>query len=110
MIWRLHRRYAYPLWWSIEIATWEWALPMRVYVRPRLTDGSGRREHVIVVDVSLLCLHWSVHYAWGRRRYHPPPERVLSLLEVLKRDLEKPLTHRHDDPTMTPEHDSHGAD
>jgi hypothetical protein len=102
MVWILHHRYAnydgVPLWWDLSIATWEWALPLRINVRPLLIDGSGRYEHVTVIELSLLCLHWDIHYAWGKRRYRPPPERTLSLREVLDRDLAQPLTLRQDDP------------
>jgi hypothetical protein len=69
----LHQRYAYPLWWDLHTSIWSWALPLRIKVRPWLADGSGRREYVTNIRMSLLCLHWSVCYAWGRRRstqYH----------------------------------------
>jgi hypothetical protein len=100
MTFTLHHRYAYhdgiPLWWDLYIATWEWALPLRIKVRPWLVDGSGRKEHVINVELSLLYLHWSIHYAWGKRRYHTPPERILSLREVMEHDRSQPLTMGQD--------------
>jgi hypothetical protein len=96
MLWTLYRRYAYhagiPLWWDLYVDTWEWGLPLRVKIRPRLTDGSGRKERVTVVELSLLCLHWDVHYAWGKRRYRPPAAPILSLKEVLERDRAEGLT------------------
>ena len=90
----LHRRYAYPLWWDLYVLGREWALPLAIEVRPWLIDGSGRREYVARVTLSLLCVHWSIHYAWGRRRYRPPPERILSLSEVMKHDLAEPFARR----------------
>jgi hypothetical protein len=87
---RLHRRWGYPLWWELSISVREWGLPLAIEVRTHLIDGSGRREHVARVNLSLFCLHWDVHYAWGRRRYHPPSERILSLREVLERDRTQP--------------------
>jgi hypothetical protein len=98
MTWTLHHRYAYPLWWNLGIATWDWALPLRIKVRPWLTDGSGRREHVTSVKLSLLCMHWECHYAWGRHRYHPPPEPIMSLKAVLERDRAEGLTPGHGSP------------
>lgn len=98
MTWSLHHRYAYPLWWDLSIVIWDWALPLRIKVRPWLTDGSGRRQYVTVVELSLLCLHCDIHYAWGRRRYWPKPEYVMSLKEVLERDRAQPLTPGHAPP------------
>ena len=97
MTWTLHHRYGFPLFWELCIILNEWALPLRIKVRTRLTDGSGRKEHVARVELSLLCLHWTVHYAWGRRRYRKPPERVLSLREVLARDRGEPVDAEWDD-------------
>ena len=88
---RLHRRWGYPLWWNLYIHPLEMALPLSIKIRPLLTDGSGRHENVTNICVSLFCLHFDVHYAWGKRRYHPPPERVLSLREVLERDRANPI-------------------
>jgi hypothetical protein len=87
---RWHRRYAYPLWWDLAVDAGDWALPLRVCVHPRLVDGSGRREHVARVMLSLFCLHWDVYYAWGRRKHRPAPERILSLREVMGRDPGEP--------------------
>jgi hypothetical protein len=92
MIRTLHHRYAYPLHWDLSIDTWGWALPLRIKVRPYLTDGSGRREHVTNIRIDLFCFHWSIYYAWGRRRYRPKPELILSLKEVLEQDLATGLT------------------
>jgi hypothetical protein len=83
----LHRRYAYPLWWDLALIVREWALPLWFGVRLYLIDGSGRREYVARVEIQFFCLYWGVHYAWGKRRYHHPLERVHSLREVLERDL-----------------------
>ena len=97
----LHHRYAHPLSWDLSLITWDWALPLRIKVRRRLTDGSGKREHVANIRVSLFCLHWAIFYAWGRRR-HRKPELVLSLKEVLEQDLATRLTPgwkpTHNDP------------
>lgn len=88
----LHRHYGYPLWWGVYVAVGDWALPLRIMVRPRLIDGSGRREHVASVELSVLCVHCDVHYAWGRRRYRPAAAEVLSLRQVLENDLAWRLT------------------
>ena len=85
MVLSIHHRYAYPLWWDLSIITWEWALLLRIKIRLWLTDGSGRREYVTSVRLSVLCLHWDIDYAWGRRRYRPEPERILSFSEVMDR-------------------------
>jgi hypothetical protein len=94
MVLELHHHYAndggIPLWWDLGINTWTWALPLLIKVRPWLTDGSGRREYVANVEIRLFCLYWDVCYAWGKRRYHPPPERILSLREVMERDQAQP--------------------
>jgi|SRR6516225_4883371 hypothetical protein len=95
---RLHRRWGYPLWWVLFVCAWEWALPLRIRIRPWLTDGSGRHGYVTCVELSLFCLHWDIHYAWGRRRYYPPPERVLSLREVLEYDRSHPLENGRNQP------------
>jgi hypothetical protein len=87
---RIHTRWAYPLWWDLFISWREWALPLAIEGRLHLTDGSGRRGYVARVCLSLFCIHWSIHYAWGKRRPYPKPERVLSLREVLERDQAQP--------------------
>jgi hypothetical protein len=97
----LHDRYAYPLWWDLRIACGEWALPLRIKVRPRLTDGSGRREYVANVELSLLCLHWNVHYAWGKKRYREMT-KILSLSEVMQRDRRDLLTRGWAEPDNDP--------
>jgi hypothetical protein len=73
-----------PLSWTVYIDPTNWGFPLALEVHPKLTDGSGRKHYVLVLTVSVLCLHLNVHYAWGKRKYLPPSPRVLSLREIME--------------------------
>ena len=92
---RLHRHCTYPLSWVLDIYIYDWALPFAFAIRS-LIDGSGRRAHVTCVSVSFLCLHWDIHYAWGRRLLLPPLGHIPSFSEIMGRDRSWPLNMEYD--------------